>query len=104
MPSIIITSKESGQIIAESASPILLEGNYYFDKSEVNLEALNKKDQMYTCPIKKSTCDYYYLPEDDSKEVAWCYESITNPDFTNIESKIGLYAKLNKQTDITQAE
>jgi uncharacterized protein (DUF427 family) len=97
---IIIKSKFDGSVIATSDKVTNLEGNYYFDKSEVNFDLLTKKDSMYTCPIKRATYDYYYLNLDTDREIGWCYKTIPSSLFENIAGKIGFYARENDLTEI----
>ena len=92
---IIIKSKLDGSVIATSNKAVHLEGNYYFDKSEVNFDLLTKKEAMYTCPIKRATCDYYYLNHDAEHEIGWCYETIDSSLFEHIAGKVGFYVRAN---------
>jgi uncharacterized protein (DUF427 family) len=101
---IIIKSKLDDAIIAKSDKAISLEGNYYFDKSEVNFELLTKKEAMYTCPIKRATCDYYYLTDDVEHEIGWCYETVPNSLFEHITGKVGFYARENDLTEVLVTE
>jgi uncharacterized protein (DUF427 family) len=96
-----IKSLFDGSILASSTKAIHLEGYTYFDKSEVNLDLLTKKDDMYTCPIKRATCDYYYLPQDPNQEICWCYETIPSSLFEHVAGKIGFYGNIK---DLTQIE
>ena len=98
---IVIQDLKTQQILADG-TPTSLEGNYYFDKAEVSLDQLIKKDKMYHCPVKNADCDYYYLPSDPTQEIAWCYESIPNPSFKIIEGKIGFYTRKNKLVEIVE--
>lgn len=100
MSTITIKSKLDGSVIATSNKVINLEGNYYFDKSEVNFGLLTKKEAMYTCPIKRATCDYYYLTYDVEHEIGWCYETIPSSLFEHIAGKVGFYARANDLTEI----
>ena len=97
---VTIKSKLDGSIIATSDHSAHIEGNYYFDKSEVNFDLLTKKDDMYTCPIKRATCNYYYLASDLNREIGWCYEKIASSLFENIAGKVGFYARENNLTKV----
>lgn len=74
-----------------------LEGNFYFETNLVNLDLIKEStpDDTYTCPIKRSTCIYYNLVENDkitARQIAWNYKTIVNTTFKNIEGKIGFYS------------
>ena len=96
---ITIQNSITKEIIANGI-PIPLEGNYYFDKSDVNLELLTKKDNIYHCPIKNADADYYYLVENQDSEVGWCYESVKTSLFESIAGKIGFYGKNRLSIDV----
>jgi uncharacterized protein (DUF427 family) len=93
MTTITVQQKSNLKAIAKGVlgkGVLKSEGNYYFDKSCVDFDILLKKSNMYTCGIKKATCDYYYLPNID-KEVAWCYETIGSSLFKDLAGKVGFY-------------
>ena len=85
-----IQNATTDEIIA-SGSPTLLEGNYYYDKSEVNLGLLIKKDKMYRCPVKNADADYYYLIDCQNSEIGWCYKDPKHKSYDNISGKIAFY-------------
>ena len=61
--------------LAESTSPVLLEGNLYFAPSSVRKDLLTIGDRQYTCPWKgKAT--YWDIRVGDSvlRNAAWSYE------------------------------
>ncbi len=94
MFTIILQQKSTGKKIAMGVldqSVWKIEKNYYFDESGVNLDILSKKLKTYTCPIKRSVCDYYYLKSDLSQEIGWCYENILHPSFKKLNGKIGFF-------------
>jgi uncharacterized protein (DUF427 family) len=95
----IIKSIKDGTVIASSINATSFEGYVYFNKSEVNLDLLTKKDSMYTCPIKKASCDYYYLESSPNQEICWCYESIPSKSYEPIEGKIGFYKGVKGLTE-----
>lgn len=76
---------------------IELEGYYYFSLDKVSLDNMVKQDKAYTCPIKQSTCDYYFIKDEMGnkvgREVAWIYPVITNSLFKSIEGKVGFYPR-----------
>jgi uncharacterized protein (DUF427 family) len=81
-----------------------LEGNYYFVKESVKLDQMLKQESAYTCPIKKSTCDYYFVKNETGgkadRESAWIYEDVTNTLFKSIQRKVGFYARSTNQVDL----
>ena len=100
MTKITIKNNLTDQIIAQGIlgqDELQLEGNYYFSRENVDLNDTVELSDAYTCPIKKSTCDYYYLKDEKgeqmSRELCWIYERITNSLFKDIESKVGFYAR-----------
>ncbi len=102
----IIISNKSGNIIADGTigeNVVEIEGNYYFDKDAVKLDQLLKQDSAYTCPIKKSTCDYYFVKNESggkaSRESAWIYEEINNTIYNAIQGKVGFYARTTNEVD-----
>lgn len=96
---IIIQNSTTDEIIAKG-TPVSVEGNYYFEKSDVNLELLTKKENVYHCPIKKADADYYYLAENQDSEIGWCYESVGSSLFEGINGKIGFYGRNNSSIKI----
>lgn len=98
---IVIQDAQTGQILADGEA-IKFEGNYYFEVAEVNFESLSEKKNQYHCPIKNADCDYFYLTENSTQEVAWSYKAIPNPDFESIQGKIGFYGKKTKLVEIVE--
>jgi uncharacterized protein (DUF427 family) len=96
----IVISASTGEILADGIlgeQVTVVEGNYYFDRECVMLDMFVSKKNAYTCPIKKSSCDYYYIPDKNGrvqgKEVCWIYETIENPLFAGIVGKVGMYKR-----------
>jgi len=87
----LVTTGTLGQSILE------VEGYYYFSPDRVNLEGFIKAESAYTCPIKQSSCDYYYTVGGDGqklgREVAWIYPSVNNSLFKKIEGWVGFYPR-----------
>lgn len=110
MKNITIQTKEGKQIVSGALGQdiITAEGYYYFPKESVNFDLLTMKPAMYTCPIKQSTCDYYYVKDqnDDSvgSEIAWVYEKINNSLFSQIEGMVGFYPKSTAAADFIESE
>ena len=61
-------------VLAESESPIMLEGNYYFPPESIHDEYLRKSFVKTTCPWK-GEASYYdvVVGSDVNKEAAWYY-------------------------------
>ena len=99
----------NGQVVAkgELGKEVLqAEGNFYFDKSAVNLELLKREKEAYFCPIKSSSCDYFYLQnsqEIGGREIAWVYEKINNSLFGQLAGKIGFYAHSSTGLDLEKS-
>lgn len=92
----IIYKNQDGKIIAEgtlNTDVFVVEGNYYFDRSKVDFDHLIKKENAYFCPIKKSSCDYYFLDANPNREIAWIYEKVINSMFQIIAGKVGFYPR-----------
>ena len=95
---------KDGKIIAEGIldkDVVMVEGNYYFDRSKVDFEHLTKKENAYFCPIKKSPCDYYFLGSNPDREIAWIYETVASSMFQNIAGKVGFYPRSSTNLDLT---
>jgi uncharacterized protein (DUF427 family) len=98
MTKITIKNNSTDQIIAQGVvgqDVVALEGNYYFNRDKADISDTLEESDAYTCPIKKSTCDYYFLKDEDgeklNRELCWIYERITNSLFKAIEGKVGFY-------------
>ncbi|KAI0086485.1 DUF427-domain-containing protein [Irpex rosettiformis] len=78
----------NGQVIADSAAPVSLEGNYYFPPDSVNRELLETSATPYSCPWKgkaaywnaniggiivKDAAWSYPQPKDAAKNIAGHY-------------------------------
>ncbi|MDR3589414.1 MAG: DUF427 domain-containing protein [Negativicutes bacterium] len=61
-------------LIAQTDSPILLEGNYYFPPQDVRKEYLRASDEHTVCPWK-GTASYYSVEADGTTDenAAWYY-------------------------------
>ena len=61
--------------LAESSSPVLLEGSFYFPPSSVRKDLLTVGDRQYTCPWKgKATYWDIRLGDSVLRNAAWSYE------------------------------
>lgn len=61
-------------VIAESNNTVLIEGNHYFDLSDVNTVFLKKSESSSFCPWK-GTASYYNIEVDGkiNPDAAWFY-------------------------------
>lgn len=64
----------NGQVIAESDSTIVVEGNHYFPADSIRSELLENSATMTVCPWK-GTAHYYTLCVDgaENRDAAWYY-------------------------------
>lgn len=62
------------EVIAESESTIVVEGNHYFPPESVNREYLKSSQTTTVCPWK-STAHYYSIlvGGEENRDAAWCY-------------------------------
>ena len=51
-----------GQVIADSAAPVSLEGNYYFPPESVNRQLLEASPTPYVSYLLCLTCDLIMMP------------------------------------------
>lgn len=68
------TATFKGQVIAESAETVVVEGNHYFPPAAVNQDYLRASDTSSVCPWK-GTAGYYdvVVGDDVSAAAAWYY-------------------------------
>jgi uncharacterized protein (DUF427 family) len=100
MTKLTILNNNNNNIIAQGilgTEVLEVEGYYYFPRSQVNLENTAKVEKAYFCPIKKSSCDYYYLKDENGnimpREMCWIYEAVENTLFKQITGLVGFYAR-----------
>jgi len=64
----------NGQVVAESADTVVVEGNHYFPASSLRRECFEPSDETSWCPWK-GEASYYDLVVDDRKNAgaAWYY-------------------------------
>ena len=93
---IIIHEATTGAAVASAepgAGVDKYEGNWYFDPSAVDQNALKVTERTYTCPYK-GTCNWVdFVGPDGSvaKDVAWVYPS-PKPGHEIIRGRYGFYA------------
>ncbi|MEM6283484.1 MAG: DUF427 domain-containing protein [Chloroflexota bacterium] len=83
----------NGTVLAESAEPVIVEGNYYFAPEEVNMEFLtdSARDLKTVCPWK-GTASYYDVNVDGEtlRDAAWYYPE-AKPAADRIKGYIAFY-------------
>jgi len=64
----------NGQVIAESADTVVVEGNHYFPRDSVQPEYLQDSATRTTCPWK-GEASYFSLKVDgqENRDAAWYY-------------------------------
>jgi len=64
----------NGEIIAENADAVMLEGNHYFPIESVNMKYMKPSDTRTTCPWK-GEARYYSIEVGGKKNIdaAWYY-------------------------------
>lgn len=68
------TATFKGQVIAESADTVVVEGNHYFPPGAVNQDYLRASDTSSVCPWKGTAGYYDVVVEGDvSEAAAWYY-------------------------------
>lgn len=92
-----------GVPLAESSSPVLLfetglPTRYYLNRTEVNLDALERTDTVTQCPYKGRTTDYWSVrtPVASYPDLAWSY-SFPAP---AVQAIAGLVCFYNEKVDI----
>ncbi len=61
-------------VIANSGDTVVVEGNHYFPRDEVDMSCLEKSDTTSECPWK-GTAHYYHVEVDGERlaDAAWYY-------------------------------
>ena len=87
-----------GNIIADSDSTIVIEGNHYFPAGDVYMEYLSQSDHESTCPWK-GQANYYNVTAGGSvaENAAWYYRN-PKPEAAEIAGHVAFWG------DITVAE
>ena len=64
----------NGEIIAENADTVMVEGNHYFPIESVNMKYMKPSDTRTTCPLK-GEARYYSITVGGKKNIdaAWYY-------------------------------
>lgn len=81
----------NGEVIAESDTVEMLEGNVYFPRSSVRREFLVDSDTHTLCPWK-GTASYYTLRvgEGENRDAAWYYPD-PKPEAASIKDHIAFW-------------
>lgn len=88
-----------GVVLAESPSPVLvfetgLPTRYYFDRTAVRMQRLQRSATVTACPYKGRTSDYWSAPGAD--DIAWSYAFPTPA----LIAVAGLVSFLNERVDL----
>ena len=64
----------NGQVLAESNNTVVVEGNHYFPKSDINIDFFKMNSRQSTCPWK-GVANYYDITVDGktNRGAAWVY-------------------------------
>ena len=75
------------QVIAHSDDTVVVEGNHYFPKEDVDTSVLEKSSTTSVCPWK-GTANYYTIDIDGERneDAAWCYPE-PKPDAAKIRDR-----------------
>ncbi len=98
---VTIVATATNQTLArgiEGQSAVRLEGNWYFDPTNVEHAPLQETDRLYVCP-HKGTCNWIDLALTDATipDVAWVYHNV-KPNYEYIKDWIGFYGGTREAT------
>ncbi len=81
----------NGEIIAESADTVVVEGNHYFPLESIRKDYLRPSSQETVCPWK-GTASYYDLEVGgkNNEGSAWYYPT-PKPDAENIKGRVAFW-------------
>ncbi len=81
----------NGEVIAESADTVVVEGNHYFPADSVNRKFLKPSNTRTTCPWK-GQASYYSIDVNGEKntDAAWFYPE-TKEAAANIKGRIAFW-------------
>jgi len=88
----------NGVIVAETCSPVIVEGNVYFPPGDVRADHLTRTRSWSVCPWK-GVARYYTVRaggQDDPK-AAWCYPH-PNPLARRIKNYVAFWQGVRVQT------
>ncbi|SDZ09191.1 Uncharacterized conserved protein, DUF427 family [Jannaschia faecimaris] len=94
----IWTVRSDDGVIVESKNALsLVEGDQpfviYFPRKDIAMALFERTDSKTHCPHKGNAAYYSYVGQSSSiPDVAWTYESVTNPDAKAIEGYLAFYA------------
>lgn len=95
-----------GKLANGDAAFINADGNYYVDKSAVEINRLQKTDRTYTCPYK-GLCYYWDLIDEAGEtlitDFSWVYEQ-PNADWGQIAGRFGFYTYDNENYQVIESE
>ncbi|MEO6042103.1 MAG: DUF427 domain-containing protein [Croceibacterium sp.] len=85
------------QVIAHSDRTVVVEGNHYFPREDVDTSMLEKSDTTSVCPWK-GTARYYTVEADDvrNEDAAWYYPD-PKPQAARIKDRIAFWKGVEVQ-------
>lgn len=99
-----VRAELEGVPLAESSSTVMvfetgLPTRYYFNRTEVNFDALVATDTQTSCPYKGNTSGYWSVttPQGSHADLAWAYDFPTR----QLQPITGLIAFYNEKVDIS---
>ena len=81
-------------VIAHSDETVVIEGNHYFPRADVDMSMLEKSDTRTVCPWKGEA--YYYSVDGDgerAKDAAWYYPD-PKPDAEAVRDRIAFWGNV----------
>jgi len=95
----VIKAYFNNTLIAQTDSPILLEGNYYFPPQDVKMEYLRTSDHHTVCPWK-GDASYYSVEAggQTDQNAAWYYPA-PKPEAANIKDYIAFWHSVKVEKD-----
>jgi len=87
-----------GQIIAESESTVVVEGNHYFPPESVAKQLLKPSSKTTVCPWK-GTAHYYsvVIGGEENRDAAWYY-----PEPSEAAAKIKDHVAFSRRVDLLE--
>ena len=81
----------NGQVIAESDSTEVVEGNHYFPADSVKAECVEKSDHTSVCGWKGTANYYHVIADGERNENAAWYYATPKPEAANIAGYVAFW-------------
>jgi uncharacterized protein (DUF427 family) len=86
---VLVESREAKSLVEGAMDAVI-----YFPKADVAMALLEPSDSSTRCPHKGTATYYNYVGQSGTvPDIAWVYESVTNPDAKGIEGHLAFYAQ-----------